>query len=207
MQNETKIKPPRKKGSGGDRKGAGRTPNYPGETKEIRITIPIEAEVNVRRIVKEYLNNKIMKTLLLLLIMTLIGCDVVKEDEVKPQLPPVKTLSKSYFVEFKFTSTKLTGDVWTNGVFDYNVATTLVDDNYAANDTTSGNKYKINFEYSFESNKVNNLFFNIKNVIPRGTQYWYVATITVDENIVASDSIYGGQYIGKEIHLNYVIEK
>lgn len=54
MQNETKQ---RKKGSGGSRKGAGRKPNYKGETKEIGITIPINEEVNVRKVVKEYLSE------------------------------------------------------------------------------------------------------------------------------------------------------
>ncbi len=148
-----------------------------------------------------------MKTLLLLLFVALVGCEIAKDEEVKPQLPKPKILSKSYFVEFKFTSRKLTGDVWTNGVFDFDAATTLVEDNYSANDTTRGKQYKINYEYSFKSNKVNNLFFNIKNVITRFPNFWYVATISVDGNVVASDSIYGGQHIGKEIHLNYVIEK
>lgn len=54
---EHKIKQ-RKKGSGGSRKGAGRKPNYQGETKEIGITIPINEEVNVRKVVKDYLSNK-----------------------------------------------------------------------------------------------------------------------------------------------------
>lgn len=55
MQDETKQ---RKKGSGGSRKGAGRKPNYKGEIKEIGITIPIHEEVNVRKVVKDYLSTK-----------------------------------------------------------------------------------------------------------------------------------------------------
>ena len=184
-------------------RNAGRKQKFEGEKRMLRILVPIGRYDEFKRI----LNEMIMKTLVLLLFVALVSCEIAKEDEVNPQLPTVKTLSKSYVVDFKFTSRKLTGDVWTNGVFDYNVATTLVEDNYSLNDTASGQLYKINFEYSFKSNKVNNLFFNIKNVIPRFTDYWYVATIAVDGVVVVSDSIYGGDRLGKEIHLNYVIEK
>ena len=136
-----------------------------------------------------------------LLIMMFVGCE--KEEEVKPLVIQSHLLSKTYKVEFKLVSSKKTGDPELNGVFDCKIPA------QNAGDTISLSKARVNFIYSFESNKVNGLYFKIKSLIPRG-QYNYIATIIVDNAIVAMDSI--DVRVVKDpsravINLQYVIEK
>lgn len=141
-----------------------------------------------------------MKTLLLLLFVALVGCE--KSEEVKPEikLPQVERLSKVYRVEFLVHSDH-------GGNIDIKAPSILVLDNYTSNDTTGGQRFYLDFEYSFESDLVNKVWMDCSNLIPREPKDYYVASISVDGVVVACDSTIGSGNYGWGCHLEYVIEK
>lgn len=134
----------------------------------------------------------------LLVAVSLVGCE---SEEVKPiELPKVQRLSKIYKVDFLVHSNN-------GGNIDVKVPTTLTLDNYAENDTTGGERFYLDFEYSFESDLVNKVWMDCSNLIPREPSDYYVASISVDGVVVASDSTIGTGNYGWGCHLEYVIEK
>ena len=139
----------------------------------------------------------------LLVAISLVGCEsaINNEDEVKPvELPKVQRLSKVYKVDFLVHSGN-------GGTVNVKAPSGLVSDNYASNDTTGGENFLLDFEYSFESDLVNTVWMDCSKLIPRSTERYYVASISVDGVVVASDSIWGRDGFGWGTHLEYVIEK
>ena len=143
-----------------------------------------------------------MKTILLLLFMALVGCEMINEDEPQPIKRPeaIKRMSRIYKVDFLVHSNH-------GGTIDIKVPSTLVLDESLSNDTTGGKLFRLDFEYSFESDLVNIVFMDCSNLIPREPNEYYVASISVDGVVVASDSIHGTKGHGWGTHLEYVIEK
>ena len=143
-----------------------------------------------------------MKTLLLLLLcVALVGCEVNKEDEISPTQPKqIVRLSKVYKVDFLVHSHN-------GGAIDIKVPSTLVLDNSTSNDTTGGIRFQLDFQYSFESDLVNIVWMDCSNLIVRHPDEYYVASISVDGKVVASDSIWGRKGFNWGTHLEYVIEK
>lgn len=142
-----------------------------------------------------------MKQLLfgLLFAISLVGCE---SEEVKPEikLPKVERLSRIYKVDFLVHSKN-------GGNIDIKVPSTLVLDESLSNDTTGGKRFYLDFEYSFESDLVNKVWMDCSNLIPREPKDYYVASISVDGVVVASDSTIGSGNYGWGCHLEYVIEK
>ena len=137
----------------------------------------------------------------LIALMVMVGCGK-EDDSVEPvkKQASIKRLSKIYKVDFLVHSNN-------GGTIDIKVPSTLVLDESLSNDTTGGKLFKLDFEYSFESDLINAVWMDCSKLIPRNTNEYYVASIFVDGVVVASDSIYGSNGFGWGTHLEYVIEK
>ena len=135
-----------------------------------------------------------------IILLAILSFSCSREDEdITPQSKQVKKLSKVYNIEFSVRAKN-------GGTVDVCVPTALVSDNYAGNDTTGG-RYRLDFTYSFKSDLVNNIWIEIRNLIPRSQTDYYIASIKVDGVVVASDSIRGVKAFGWKTKLEYVVEK
>ena len=169
-------------------RNAGRKKAFNEPYKKIGILVPTnrakEIALILREKVKELTKTDVMKTILLSIAITaLISCQTSKEDEVLPveKVNPVQLLSKNYFVEF---------DITNEAYIDVHAASTLVDDNSLANDTTHAIGYYAPFQYNFTSNKVRNIFMITKIRAIRIPSKPPIITIKVDGNIVCCDTAF-----------------